>query len=112
MDWAGCVHSNVDPISRLRRNILFHDSPSSDDSIPTILDPEQDPLSELFSEISPEFEARTLQLAADFEERSSEIPSDQYSRALSMRKELLNYFLSTLSLNLEFPGRLYLTERL
>ena len=79
---AGRVHSNVDPISRLRRNTPFQDGPSSDDSIPMVLDSEQDPLSDLYEEISPQFEARTLHLMAQFED-NLRIPLDVHNTSLS-----------------------------
>ena len=63
----------MDPISRLRHNIPFQDGPLSDNSIPTIMDSEQDSLTEFYSEISPKFEARTLQLMADYEEENLRI---------------------------------------
>ena len=61
---TGRVHFNVDPISRLRRNTPYQDGTHSDNSIPTIMDSEQDCLVELYLEISPQLKARTLHLMA------------------------------------------------
>ena len=84
---AGRVHSNVDPISRLRRNIPYQDGPSADDSIATVLDSEMDPLENLYSEISPQFEARTLQLMADYEEENLKVMTKVHSTSVDISND-------------------------
>ena len=85
---AGRVHSNVDPISRLRRNVPIQDGPSSDNTIPTALDSELDPLTELYSEISPQFEARTLQLMANYEEENLRILPEVHTTSIEAKNNL------------------------
>ena len=85
---AGRVHSNVDPISRLRRDIPIQEGPMSDNSIPTVMDSEQDSLTELYSEISPHFEARTLQLMADYEEENLRILPKTHTTSIEAETSL------------------------
>ena len=62
---AGRVHSNVDPISRLRRRVPFQEGPESDNTIPAPWNAEEsceDSLRNMFEEIEPKFEARVLHL--------------------------------------------------
>ena len=82
------VHSNVDPIFRLRRNVPIQDGPPSDESIPTILDSEQDLITELYSEISPQFEARTSQLMATSEEENSLILPEAFTTFIETESSL------------------------
>lgn len=81
---AGRVHSNVDPISRLRRNIPFQDGPLTDSSALAILEPGQESLTNLYEEIHPQFEARTLRLAAEFEEQNSIIEPSTFNTAVNL----------------------------
>ena len=69
---AGRVHSNVDPISRLRWRVPLQEGPNSDRSAHTILNSEQESLTNFFEELTPKFEARTLGLVAQFEEEREE----------------------------------------
>ncbi len=62
---AGRVHSNVDPISRLRRRIPFQEGPISDSSKPVTLNTDLDPGSTLYTDIAPDFEDRVLGIATD-----------------------------------------------
>lgn len=62
---AGRVHSNVDPISRLRRRTPFQDGPADLDSRPlTIGDQVNDPLKNTFEELGTRFEERLLHVAS------------------------------------------------
>lgn len=61
---AGRVHSNVDPISRLRRRVPFQDGPADVDSTPlTIGDQINDPLKNTFDDLGARFEERLLRVA-------------------------------------------------
>jgi len=51
---------------------------------------EQDSLAELYSEISPQFEARTLQLMADYEEENLRILPKTYSTSIKTETALAN----------------------
>ena len=46
------------------------------------MDSKQDPLEEIYSEISPQFEARTLTLMADYEEENLTIPDNPVSTSV------------------------------
>ena len=85
---AGRVHSNVDPISRLRRNIPYQDGPSANNSVATVLDSEMDPLEDLYAEISPQFEACTLQLMADYEEENLKATMKIHSTSVNIPDKL------------------------
>ncbi len=62
---AGRVHSNVDPISRLRRRIPLQDGPlPTIDETLTLGEQANDPLKNAFEELGPHFEERLLKLAA------------------------------------------------
>ncbi len=62
---AGRIHSNVDPISRLRRRVPLQEGPASDPSIPAPWHAEEDNpdiLKDMYEEIGHKFEARVLML--------------------------------------------------
>ncbi len=61
---AGRVHSNVDPISRLRRRVPFQEGPNADPSVPAPIIAEEEPLDVTFSNIDVNFEARILRVVA------------------------------------------------
>ena len=62
---AGRVHSNVDPISRLRRRVPQQEGPCELDGITlTIGEQTNDPLKNTFDELGPRFEERLLEVAA------------------------------------------------
>jgi len=63
---AGRVHSNVDPISRLRRRIPFQSGPLVDATKHIILDPEEDPLKDMYSTLGSRFEEKLLKVASNF----------------------------------------------
>ena len=70
---VGRVHSGIDPISRLRRNIPLQEGSLEDKSLHAILSPEQDSLADLYEEISLQFKARNLQLATTFNNGNKKI---------------------------------------
>ena len=62
---AGRVHSNVDPISRLRRRIPFQDGPTLDPTEPIQLaNASEDPLRDMYDELGERFEEKLLQVAS------------------------------------------------
>ena len=61
---AGRIHSNVDPISRLRQRIPIQDGPLTDLSKPLTLKTDDDPLKNLYKEISDRFEETVLTIAS------------------------------------------------
>lgn len=62
---AGRVHSNVDPISRLRRRISFQDGPTLDPTEPIQLASiAEDPLKNMYSELGDRFEEKLLKVAS------------------------------------------------
>src|SRR6266516_2351479 len=61
---AGRVHSNVDPISRLRRRIPLQEGPVSDDTPHLVMNNEDSPIKSLYKEIGDRFEAKVLAVAA------------------------------------------------
>jgi hypothetical protein len=63
---AGRVHSNVDPISRLRRRIPFQSGPSVDATKHIILDPGEDPLKNMYTALGSQFEEKLLKVASNF----------------------------------------------
>jgi hypothetical protein len=72
---AGRVHSNVDPISRLRRRVPIQDGPSKDTTRgTTIIGKEtEDPLTNLFEQLSDKFEAQVLRLASNFQHEEEQV---------------------------------------
>ena len=64
---AGKVHSNVDPVSRLRRRVPITDGPITDDIRSVNLSETiEDPLKNMFSELGSRFEERLLKVAGDY----------------------------------------------
>jgi len=60
---AGHVHSNVDPISRLRRPVPIQTGPEDEDiKSLTIKESINDPLHNMYEEIAPKFEQQVLQI--------------------------------------------------
>lgn len=71
---AGKVHSNVDPISRLRRRIPYTQNPINDDNDVIELST-GDPLASMYDTLSEKFEERLIKLASkvtDLEDRKDE----------------------------------------
>ena len=65
---AGRVHSNIDPISRLRRRIPPQNGPLDNEFNPLKLKPADDPLRSMFEELGPKFEEKLLTVATRFAE--------------------------------------------
>lgn len=53
--------------------IPFQDGPVKDKSAHAVLSPEQDSITVLYSEIAPDFEAKTLQLVVKFEDENTQV---------------------------------------
>ncbi|KAF7366187.1 TY3B-TY3B protein [Mycena venus] len=62
---AGRVHSNVDPISRLRRRVPLQDSPNAE-HIPMLNLAEGDPLKNMYDDLGPRLEEKLLTMATRF----------------------------------------------
>ena len=72
---AGRVHSNVDPISRLRRRVPIQDGPIKDDTLQgaeLIAKEIEDPLNNFYDQFSDQFEAKVLHLASEFQHKEEE----------------------------------------
>ena len=63
---AGKVHSNVDPISRLRRRIPPQESPDVTNIIPIPSSTHEDPLYAMYEELGPRFEEKLLTVASHY----------------------------------------------
>ena len=62
---AGRVHSNVDPVSRLRRRVPIQNGPDHDNLESISLIGKEDSLTDFYSTISKTFESRVLHLTAE-----------------------------------------------
>ena len=75
---AGKIHSNVDPVSRLRRRVPITDSPITDDVRSVNLpEPIEDPLKNMFAELGSRFEERLLQVANGYVSSLEEMENSQ-----------------------------------
>lgn len=63
---AGRVHSNVDPLSRLRRQTPHQDGPMDENLDSLTLHTDEDPLRNMFDELGEEFENRLLTVSSLF----------------------------------------------
>jgi hypothetical protein len=61
---AGRVHSNVDPISRLRRRVPYQQGPTVDATQHISLDLTEDPLKDMYTELGGNFEEKLLNVAS------------------------------------------------
>ncbi|GJJ15491.1 hypothetical protein Clacol_009769 [Clathrus columnatus] len=87
---AGWVHSNVDPISRLRRCFPVEQGPASDDT--KTLDfyvAEKDPLTNLFDELGLDFEAGVLQSCSSVLRNKAQGCLDKKKINISFEHEVL-----------------------
>jgi hypothetical protein len=76
---AGRVHSNVDPISRLRRRVPIQEGPATDTTKHISLNLEEDALRNMYEELGPKFEEQLITVASNFAtELLSEIPDYVY----------------------------------
>ena len=81
---AGRVHSNVDPVSRLRRRLPPQVGPLDNDPNPLELRPTEDPLRNMFDELGPKFEENLLTVATHFAEAELELESDSVTVDISL----------------------------
>jgi len=93
---AGRVHSNVDPISRLRQRVPFQSGPSVDATKHIILDPGEDPLKDMYTALGSQFEKRLLKVASNFVTQELNESAD-YSKIISdtLEHDLPQRFIST-----------------
>ena len=73
---AGRVHSNVDPISRLRRRVPIHDSPTVDATQHIAMNAEEDPLQDMYAKLGERFEEKLLTVATNFVASEFETEAD------------------------------------
>src|ERR1700721_2579324 len=78
---AGRVHSNVDPISRLRRRIPYQQGPTVDPTQHISLELSDDPLKDMSDELGDKFEEKLLNIASKFVNATAETP--EYSCTVS-----------------------------
>jgi len=71
---AGRVHSNINPISRLRRRVPYQQGPMVDTTQHISLDLTDNPLRDIYSELGEKFEERLLNVASKCINSISEIP--------------------------------------
>jgi len=76
---AGRVHSNVDPISRLRRRVPYQQGPTVDATQHISLDLTEDPLKDMYTELGGNFEEKLLNVASKCVNTPSEIPDYSYT---------------------------------
>lgn len=84
---AGRVHSNINPISRLRRCIPPQSSPLDIQFDPLKLKQAKDPLRSMFEELGPKFEEKVLTVASHFAESELLLKSDSKCLDLSLSLE-------------------------
>jgi hypothetical protein len=86
---AGRVHSNVDPISRLRRRVPHQTGPVADstDAL-TIGQSIEDPLHDMYNELSSRFEEKLLRIATADLEKEKDEESDAYTSHIQCLTDL------------------------
>ena len=84
---AGRVHSNVDPVSRLRRRLPPQEGPLDNEFSPLELRPTEDPLRNMFEELGPKFEERLLTVATHYAEAELEFENDNVSVNIPLKSE-------------------------
>jgi hypothetical protein len=80
---AGRVHSNVDPISRLRRRIPLQEGPSTDTTDSVVLEPNEDGLGKFYQDLGKDFESRILTLSAELEKENWEQETKCFNTSVS-----------------------------
>ena len=70
---------NVDPISRLRRRVLYQQGPTVDATQHISLDLTEDPLKDMYTELGGNFEEKLLNVASKCVNTPSEIPDYSYT---------------------------------
>jgi hypothetical protein len=98
---AGRVHSNVDPISRLRRRVPIQEGPSSTDSqpsIPSISEEVDDPLKDIYNQLTDQLEAKVLSIASTFQHEE-----EKEDTAFETEVELEDFALDEQNSSLKVP---------
>jgi transposase InsO family protein len=72
---AGKVHSNVDPISRLRRDVPIQHGPVQDSSAHVSIIEDPDSIEDLYSSIHSQFDSRTKTLASATRDQQDLLPN-------------------------------------
>ena len=84
---AGRVHSNVDPISRLRRRVPYQQGPTVDVTQHISLDIKDDPLRDMYGELGERFEEKLLNVASKYVNSNHNLPD--YSHLAQNGLELM-----------------------
>ena len=84
---AGRVHSNVDPISRLRHRVPHQQGPTVDATQHISLDINDDPLREMDGELGERFEESLLNIASKYINSNQNLPN--YSHLAQNSLELM-----------------------
>ena len=71
---AGRVHSNVNPISRLRHRVPHQQGPMVDATQHISLDINDDPLRDMYSELGEKFEEKLLNVASKYVNSNQNLP--------------------------------------
>ena len=86
---AGRVHSNVDPVSRLRRRQPVQEGPINVESTSLEFKPMEDPLKNMFEELGPQFEKKLLTVASNF--MVSELKTEEEIAVLPVNLRVGNF---------------------
>ena len=84
---AGRVHSNVDPISRLRHRVPYQQGPTVDATQHILLDIKDDPLRDMYGELGERFEEKLLNVASKYVNSNHNLPD--YSHLAQNGLELM-----------------------
>jgi hypothetical protein len=76
---AGRVHSNVDPISQLRRRVPPQSSPLGDGCTPVEIVSTNDSLRDMYTELGPKFEERLLEVTSRHARALEEFDEDNHA---------------------------------
>jgi len=93
---AGCIHSNVGPISRLRRRVPREIGPKNDDTHTLTLESlEEDAIRSFYNEIAPEFESKVLNHCIQLVKEDDTFSSEVFNKEISIK----NAYLREMTLN-------------
>ncbi len=84
---AGRVHSNVDPISRLRRRLPHFANPNINNIESLKLSPEDDPMKDMFEELGNKFEDKLLSVASRYVQQNEASESSRYTSKFELSTE-------------------------
>src|ERR1700683_3144985 len=82
------MHSNVNPISRLCRRVLYQQGPTIDATQHISLELSDNPLKDMYSELGENFEEKLLNIALKFVNSTTEIPEYSYTASDSLEMPL------------------------